>query len=95
MAAPRATRWQLEPHTRAKHEILRRYPQGSDRLQPEIDEIRAALAEGRTCAVALRNYRRDGSLFRNALRLLPCESDNEQAGGQQKPAKQPTNADCL
>src|SRR5258707_139178 len=27
MAAPRATRWQLEPHTRAKHEILKRYLQ--------------------------------------------------------------------
>ena len=27
MAAPRRTRWQLEPHTRAKHEILRRYLQ--------------------------------------------------------------------
>jgi three-Cys-motif partner protein len=27
MAAPRATVWELEPHTRAKHEILRRYLQ--------------------------------------------------------------------
>jgi three-Cys-motif partner protein len=27
MAALRTTRWQLEPHTRAKHEILRRYLQ--------------------------------------------------------------------
>jgi three-Cys-motif partner protein len=27
MAAPRTTRWQLEPHTRAKHEILKRYLQ--------------------------------------------------------------------
>lgn len=27
MAAPRETIWQLEPHTRAKHEILRRYLQ--------------------------------------------------------------------
>jgi PAS domain S-box-containing protein len=53
-----------------------RYLQGGDRLQPEIDEIRAALAEGRSCAVTLRNYRCDGSLFRNALRLLPvCGSD--------------------
>src|SRR4051812_15099610 len=25
MAAPRTTTWKLDPHTRAKHEILRRY----------------------------------------------------------------------
>jgi PAS domain S-box-containing protein len=48
-----------------------RYLQGSDRLQPEIGELRAALAEGRACSVTLRNYRRDGTMFRNALRLLP------------------------
>jgi PAS domain S-box-containing protein len=48
-----------------------RYLQGSDRLQPEIAEIRAALTEGRACSVTLRNYRRDGNMFRNALRLVP------------------------
>lgn len=48
-----------------------RYLQGSDRLQPEIAEVRAALAEGRECSVTLRNYRRDGTMFRNALRLVP------------------------
>jgi PAS domain S-box-containing protein len=53
-----------------------RYLQGSDRLQPEVDEIRAALAEGRPCAVTLRNYRRDGSMFRNALRLFPLRASN-------------------
>jgi PAS domain S-box-containing protein len=51
-----------------------RYLQGSDRLQPEINEIRTALAEGRPCAVTLRNYRRDGSMFRNALRLFPLRA---------------------
>lgn len=54
-----------------------RYLQGSDRLQPELEEIRAALAEGRACAVTLRNYRRDGTMFRNALRLEPLHD----AGG--------------
>jgi PAS domain S-box-containing protein len=54
-----------------------RYLQGSDRLQPEIAEIRAALAEGRACSVTLRNYRRDGTMFRNALRLVPIR---ERAG---------------
>lgn len=52
-----------------------RYLQGSDRLQPEIDEIRAALAEERGCSVTLRNYRRDGTMFRNALRLVPYRDD--------------------
>lgn len=49
-----------------------RYLQGSDRLQPEVTAIREAIAEGRACSVTLRNYRRDGSMFRNHLRLLPC-----------------------
>ena len=48
-----------------------RYLQGSDRLQPEIAELRAALTEGRPCSVTLRNYRRDGAMFRNALHLVP------------------------
>lgn len=48
-----------------------RYLQGSDCLQPEIAEIRTALREGRACSVTLRNYRRDGTMFRNALRLVP------------------------
>jgi PAS domain S-box-containing protein len=55
-----------------------RYLQGSDRLQPEIVEIRAALAEGRACSVTLRNYRRDGTMFRNALRLEPLREDDGQ-----------------
>ncbi len=48
-----------------------RYLQGNDRLQPEIADIRAALIEGREASVTLRNYRRDGTMFRNALRLVP------------------------
>ena len=52
-----------------------RYLQGSDRLQPEIADVRAALTDGRPVSVTLRNYRRDGTMFRNALRLLPCRDD--------------------
>ncbi|MCP3733199.1 EAL domain-containing protein [Sphingomonas sp. MG17] len=55
-----------------------RYLQGSDRLQPEITEIRSALTEGRDCSVTLRNYRRDGTMFRNALRLVPVRDDASQ-----------------
>lgn len=52
-----------------------RYLQGSDRLQPEITQVRAALAGGHVCSVTLRNYRRDGTMFRNALRLVPVRDD--------------------
>ena len=52
-----------------------RYLQGSDRLQPEIAELRAALRDGRPCSVTLRNYRRDGTMFRNALRMTPVYDD--------------------
>jgi PAS domain S-box-containing protein len=52
-----------------------RYLQGSDRLQPEMGEVRTALTEGRAASVTLRNYRRDGAMFRNALRLAPLRDD--------------------
>lgn len=48
-----------------------RYLQGADHLQPEIDQMREAIAEGAACEVRLRNYRKDGSLFWNRLRLQP------------------------
>jgi PAS domain S-box-containing protein/diguanylate cyclase (GGDEF)-like protein len=47
------------------------YLQGSDRLQPEIQQIRDAISCGAAVSVTLRNYRRDGRLFWNELRLLP------------------------
>ena len=53
-----------------------RYLQGSDRMQPEIAEIRAAISAQAPVDVTLRNYRKDGGLFWNALRLLPV-FDNE------------------
>jgi PAS domain S-box-containing protein/diguanylate cyclase (GGDEF)-like protein len=48
-----------------------RYLQGNDRLQPEISEIRAAIDDRRAAKVTLRNYRKDGALFWNELRLTP------------------------
>jgi PAS domain S-box-containing protein len=54
-----------------------RYLQGSDRLQLEIAVVRAALMQGRPCSVTLRNYRRDGTMFRNALRLMPLRDAGE------------------
>lgn len=48
-----------------------RFLQGSDQMQPEIEQMRAALRAGKDCDVTLRNYRKDGSLFWNELRLTP------------------------
>ncbi|CAN5529938.1 hypothetical protein BH24GEM3_BH24GEM3_26550 [soil metagenome] len=48
-----------------------RFLQGEDRDQPEIQQLRSAIREGRACDVVLRNYRKDGSLFWNDLRVAP------------------------
>ena len=48
-----------------------RFLHGDDRDQPELAALRAALADGRKISVVLRNYRRDGSLFWNALLVAP------------------------
>jgi len=46
-----------------------RFLQGSDRLQPEIQSIREAIARRADVAVTLKNYRKDGRWFWNELRL--------------------------
>ena len=48
-----------------------RFLQGQDRDQTGIGEIRRAIAQGRSTAVTLRNYRKDGTLFHNELSLSP------------------------
>lgn len=48
-----------------------RFLQGEDGAQPGLEELRLAVRERRTAEVTLRNYRRDGSLFWNNLRLAP------------------------
>ena len=52
-----------------------RFLQGNDRNQTTLPEIRAALREGRDCQVLLRNYRKDGTLFWNELRLSPVHDE--------------------
>jgi PAS domain S-box-containing protein len=47
-----------------------RFLQGEDRDQPALEELRAAIREGRECQVTLRNYKKDGTLFWNELSLL-------------------------
>lgn len=48
-----------------------RFLQGDDRDQPEIAIIKNAITNSQTCTVTLRNYRKDGTLFYNELRLAP------------------------
>ncbi len=48
-----------------------RFLQGGDCEQPGLTEIRAALQEGRAGEAIVRNYRKDGSLFWNNLRISP------------------------
>ncbi|MBL8346974.1 MAG: PAS domain S-box protein [Rubrivivax sp.] len=45
--------------------------QRGDSQQPEIDELRSAVAERRSAQVVLRNYRSDGTLFFNELAIAP------------------------
>ena len=49
--------------------------QRDDTAQPEIAELRAAVADGRSTQVVLRNYRKDGSLFFNELAIAPVDED--------------------
>ncbi len=65
----------------AKDEILGRncrFLQGEDHDQPDLDHLRRALDERREVAVVLRNYRKDGTLFWNELRLAPVFDDQGQ-----------------
>jgi diguanylate cyclase (GGDEF)-like protein/PAS domain S-box-containing protein len=45
--------------------------QRDDRDQVGLERLRAALQENRECHVVVRNYRKDGSLFWNELRVAP------------------------
>jgi PAS domain S-box-containing protein len=48
-----------------------RFLQGSDRDQPELDRLRAAIRKGEPIEVTLRNYRKNGELFHNRLVVKP------------------------
>ncbi len=45
--------------------------QGDDTDQPERAKLRRAVADGLSCCVVLRNYRKDGSLLWNEISLSP------------------------
>lgn len=48
-----------------------RFLQGSDREQPELEEIRLALKGEQGIEVTLRNYRKSGEMFLNRLSIRP------------------------
>ncbi len=52
-----------------------RFLQGEDRDQPALEELRAAIREGRECQVILRNYKKDGTLFWNGLSISPVHDE--------------------
>ena len=54
-----------------------RFLQGEDREQPGLKVVREALRRGVSCRVVLRNYKKDGTLFHNDLRLSPLKYRSE------------------
>ncbi|MET3131544.1 diguanylate cyclase (GGDEF)-like protein/PAS domain S-box-containing protein [Oxalobacteraceae bacterium GrIS 1.11] len=52
-----------------------RFLQNDDREQPAIAAIRAAITQGDSAHVVLRNYRKDGSLFWNELFISPVPDE--------------------
>ncbi len=52
-----------------------RFLQGTENHQPELNEVRSALKEGRSCEVILRNFKKDGTLFWNQLHIAPVRDD--------------------
>jgi len=52
-----------------------RFLQGKETDQPGVDEIRAALQEGRAGGALLHNYRKDGATYWNDLRIAPVHDE--------------------
>jgi PAS domain S-box-containing protein len=52
-----------------------RFLQGADRVQPDLDRLRAAIKKSEPIEVTLRNYRKNGELFYNRLVVKPLKDD--------------------
>ncbi|MGO8720696.1 MAG: EAL domain-containing protein [Acidobacteriaceae bacterium] len=48
-----------------------RFLQGADTAQPEMETIREAVRQGKSCTVELRNYRKNGTMFWNSISIAP------------------------
>jgi len=55
-----------------------RFLQADDRDQDGVLKMRNALKDGQACQTLIRNYRRDGTLFWNEMRLVPLRSPEGQ-----------------
>ena len=55
-----------------------RFLHADDRDQDGLLKIRNALREGQACQTLIRNYRHDGTLFWNELKLVPLRSPEGQ-----------------
>lgn len=51
-----------------------RFLQGEERDQPGLDVLRESLLKAEPCVVRLRNFRKDGTLFHNELRISPVRN---------------------
>ncbi len=51
-----------------------RFLHGTDRYQPGLDIIREALRKQEACVATIRNYRKDGSMFWNEVRISPIRN---------------------
>ncbi len=52
-----------------------RFLQEDDRDQPQRDTIRKAIEKKESCKVILRNYRKNGTMFWNELKISPIKTD--------------------
>ncbi len=48
-----------------------RFLQGEDRDQPARQQIKEAMGKNESIEVTLRNYKKDGTLFHNCLKITP------------------------
>jgi PAS domain S-box-containing protein len=53
-----------------------RFLHATDTEQDSLAYVRSSLKKGTTCTAVLRNYRKDGSLFYNELRLSPLPGED-------------------
>lgn len=55
-----------------------RFLQLQDRMQPERNELKEAIKNGKECRVEIRNYRKNGKLFWNELFVSPVRNDKDE-----------------
>ncbi|UTV30361.1 PAS domain S-box protein [Photobacterium atrarenae] len=53
-----------------------RFLQGDDHDQEALTRLRQAIKDGHSCSVVLRNYKQDGTLFYNNLRIDPVYDEH-------------------